>query len=104
MVMTFILHSLSHYSTITEPRARFLLSPIEDISIDFPSHFILSLMDIYKDKLTYDKLIFPSVIMRLIRHFFVFYLESPHFTFLCAIDAATVKRSFAKLRSRQPQM
>ena len=46
MVMTFILHLLSHYNSITEPRARFLLSLLEDISVDFPSHFILSLIDI----------------------------------------------------------
>ena len=52
-------------------------------------------MDIYKDTVTCDKLIFPSVIMRLIRHFFVSYPESPHFTFMYAIDAATVKQSFA---------
>ena len=35
MVMTFILHPLSHYNSITEPHARFLLSFLEDISIDF---------------------------------------------------------------------
>ena len=35
MVMTFILHLLSHYNSITEPHARFLLSFLEDISIDF---------------------------------------------------------------------
>ena len=46
MVMTFILHLLSHYNSITEPRARFLLSLLEDISVDFLSHFILSLIDI----------------------------------------------------------
>ena len=49
MVMTFILHLLSHYNTIIKPRARFLLSPIEYLSIDFPSYFILSLIDVYKD-------------------------------------------------------
>ena len=70
MVMTFILHPLSHYNTITEPRARFLLSLIEDLSIDFPSHFILSLIDVYKDMTTRDKLIFPSAITRLLHHFF----------------------------------
>ena len=43
MVMTFVLHLLSHYNSITEPRARFLLSLIEDLTIDFPSHSILSL-------------------------------------------------------------
>ena len=41
MVMTFILHPLSHYNSIIEPHARLLLSFLEDISIDFPSHFIL---------------------------------------------------------------
>ena len=41
MVMTFILHPLFHYNSIIEPRARFLLSLLKDISIDFPSHFII---------------------------------------------------------------
>ena len=59
MVMTFILHPLSYYNTITDPFACFLLSPIEDLSIDFPSHFILSLIDVYRDTATSDKLIFP---------------------------------------------
>ena len=54
MVMTFILHPLSHYNSITEPRAQFLLSLLEDISIDFPSHFILSLIDVYRDTTTRD--------------------------------------------------
>ena len=60
MVMTFILHPLSHYNSIIEPRAWFLLSLLKDISIDFPSHFILSLIDVYRDMATRDKLIFPS--------------------------------------------
>ena len=67
MVMTFLLYPLSHYNFITEPRARFLLSLIKDLSIDFPSHFILSLIDVYKDMATCDKLIFPSTITRIIR-------------------------------------
>ena len=49
MVMIFILYPLSHYNTITEPHAHFLLSLVEDLSIDFPSYFILSLIDVYKD-------------------------------------------------------
>ena len=69
MVMTFVLHPLSHYNTITEPRARFLLSLIEGLNIDFPSHFILSLIDVYKDTVTRDKLIFSSAITWLLRHF-----------------------------------
>ena len=40
MVMTFVLHPLSHYNSITEPRAQFLLSLLEHLTIDFPSHFI----------------------------------------------------------------
>ena len=71
MVVTFILHPLPHYNSITEPRARFLLSLLEDISIDFPSHFILSLIDVYRDTMTRDKLIFPSAITQILRHFSV---------------------------------
>ena len=52
MVMTFVLHPLSHYNSITEPHARLLLSLIEDHSIDFPFHFILSLVDVYRDTMT----------------------------------------------------
>ena len=89
MVMTFILHPLSHYNTITKPHACFLLSLLEDLSIDFPSHFILSLIDFYKDMATHDKLIFSLAITRLLHHFSVSYPGSPHFTFMCAIDVAT---------------
>ena len=95
MVMTFILHPLSHYNSITEPHAHFLLSLLEDISIDFLSHFILSLIDVYRDMTTRDKLIFPFAISRLLRHFFVSFPESPHFTVMSAIDAITVRRSKA---------
>ena len=95
MVMIFFLHPLSHYNSITEPRARFLLSLLEGLFIDFPSHFILSLIDVYRDTTTLDKLIHPSAITRLLHHFSVSYLESPHFSFMCVIDAATVKWSLA---------
>ena len=88
MVMTFILHPLSHYNTIIEPHARFLFSLIEDLSINFPSHFILSLIDIYKDTATRDKLIFPSAITRLLRHFSVSYLESPHFLYRATVGTS----------------
>ena len=91
MVMTFVLHPLSHYNIIIERHARFLLSLIKDISIDFPLYFILSLIDVYKDMVTSDKLIFHSAITRLLRPFSVSYSASPHFTFMCAIDAATIK-------------
>ena len=103
MVMTFILHPLSHYNSITEPRARFLLSLLEGLIIDFPSHFILSLIDVYRDTTTRNKLIFPSAIIRILRHFFVSYPASPHFSVMCAINAATVRRSEAQLRLKQPR-
>ena len=47
MVMAFVFHPLSHYNSITEPRTRFLLSLLEGLTIDVPSHFILSLIDVY---------------------------------------------------------
>ena len=67
------------------------------------SHFILSFIDVYKDTATRDKLIFPFAIIRLLRHFSISYPESPYFSYMCAIDAATVKRSIAQLHSRQPR-
>ena len=90
MVMTFILHPLSHYSFVTEPHARFLLSLLEEISFDFLSHFILSLINVYRDTTTHDKLIFPLAITRILCHFSISFLESSHFTAMCAIDTATV--------------
>ena len=69
MVMTFVLHPLSHYNSITEPRARFLLSLLEHLTIDFPSHFIISILDMYKDTATHDKLIFPLAITQILCHF-----------------------------------
>ena len=101
MVMTFVLHPLSHYSSITEPRAQFLLSLLEHLTIDFPSHFILSIIDLHLDSASRDKLIFPFAIMRILRHFFVPFPSFDHFTTMCAIDYATVKRSEAQFRSRQ---
>ena len=47
MVMTFVLYLLSHYNFITESHARFLLSFLEHLTINFPSHFILSLIDVF---------------------------------------------------------
>ena len=95
MVMTFIIHLLSYYNSITKPRAQFLLSFLEDIFIDFSSHFILSLIDVYRDTTTRDKLIFPSAITWILRHFSVSFLESPRFTVVNAIDATTVRRNKA---------
>ena len=46
MVMTFVLHPLSHYNSIIKPRARFLLSLLEHLTTDFLSHFFLSVIDV----------------------------------------------------------
>ena len=93
MVMTFVLHPLSHYNSFTESRAQFLLSLLEHLIIDFPSHFILSIIYVYRDMATRDKLIFPSAITRISRHFSVPFPISGHFHVMCVINAATVKQS-----------
>ena len=64
MVMTFTLTPLSHYNSITEPCACFLLSLMEGHTIDFLSYFITSILDVYQDTTTHDKLIFPLAISR----------------------------------------
>ena len=91
--MTFVLHPLSHYNSITEPHARFFLSLLEHLTIDFPSHFILSIIDVFRDMATRDKLIFPSAIMWILCHFSIPFPSSNHFSVMCVINAATVKRS-----------
>ena len=101
MVMTFVLHSLSHYNSITEPRARFWLSLLEHLTIDFPSHFILSIIDVHLDSASRNKLIFPSAITRILRYFSIPFPFSDHFTVMCAIDYATIKCSEAQFRSQQ---
>ena len=101
MVMTFVLHPLSHYNSITEPRARFLLSLLDHLTIDFPSHFILSIINVHLDSASHDKLIFPSTITRILRYFSIHFPSSDHISIMCAIDYATVKRSEAQFRSRQ---
>ena len=93
--MTFVLYPLSHYNSITEPRAQFLLSLLEHLTIDFPSHFILSIINVHLDSASRNKLIFPSAITRILHHFSVPFPSSDHFTIMCAIVYVTVKRSEA---------
>ena len=90
MVMTFVLHPLFHYNSITEPRAQSLLSLLEHLTIDFPSHFIMSIIDVHLDSAS-------SAITRILRHFSFPFPFFDHFTVMCAIDYATVKRSKAQL-------
>ena len=49
MMMTFVLIPFSHYNFIIEPHARFLLSLLKDLSINFPCHLIISIIDVYRD-------------------------------------------------------
>ena len=90
MVITFVLTPLSHYNSITKPHARFLLSFLEDLAIDFPTHFITSIIDVYQDMATHDKLIFPLVITRILRYFSIPIPNSPYFTVMGAISVAFV--------------
>ena len=100
MVMTFALYPFSHYNSIIEPHARFLLSLLKHLTIDFSSHFIFSIIDVHLDSASRDKLIFHSTITRILRHFSVPLLVSNHFTHIYAIDAATIKSSEAQFKSR----
>ena len=102
MVMTFVLHLLSHYNSITKPRAWFLLSLLKHLSIDFLFHFILFIIDVHRDTVTHDKLIFPSAITRILCHFSVPFPLSNHFSIMGAIDATTIKQSKAQFRSKWP--
>ena len=90
MVMTFVLTPLSHYNSITKSHARFLLSLLEDLSIDFPYHFNISIIDVYRDTATCDKLIFRSAITRILRHFSILIPDSPLYTITSAISATFV--------------
>ena len=103
LVMTFVLHPFSHYNSITEPCAWFLLSLLEHLTIDFPSHFI-SIIDVHLDSVSCDKLIFPSAITRILRHFSIPFPFSNHFIIMCAIYYATIKCSEAQFRSRQSDL
>ena len=80
------------------------MSLLEDISIDFPSHFITFVIDVYQDTATRDKLIFPSAITLILRHFSISIPASPYYTVMGAISAASIWRSEAQLRLKWPRM
>ena len=103
MVMTFTFTLLSHYNSITESCARFLLSLLEDLSIDFSSHFITSILDVYLDTTTRNKLIFPLAITQILRHFSIPILSSPYFTTVGAISVGSVWWSEAQLQLKRPR-
>ena len=89
MVMTFTPTPLSHYNFIIESRAHFLLSLLKELSIDFLSHFITSILNVYQDMATRDKRIFPSAITCILQHFSIPILDSPYFTTMGAISAGS---------------
>ena len=78
-----------------------MLSLLEHLTIAFPSHFILFIIDVHLDSASHAKLIFPSAIMRILCHFSVPFPSSDHFSIMCAIYYTIVKRSEAQFRSRQ---
>ena len=86
MVMTYVLTPRSHYNTITEPSAHFLFSLLQGLTIDIPSHMIVSIIDIYQDTATRDKLIFPSAITCILTHMHV---TIPSATLFSVIGAIT---------------
>ena len=95
MVITFVLTPRSHYNTITEPGAHFLFSLLEDLTIDIPSHMIVSMIDIYQDITTRDKLIFPSAVTRILTHMHVTISFAPLFCIMGAITQGSLQRSDA---------
>ena len=104
MVMTFVHTPWSHYNTITEPRARFLLSLMEYLSIDFPSHMIESMIDCYRDTATRDKLIFPLAITHILSHVHVTIPLSSPFYVMGAISKESILRSDAQLTAKRPRV
>ena len=99
--MTFVLTPLSHCNSITEPHAHFLLSLLEDLTIDFPSHFITSIIDVYMDTVTRDKLIFPLTIIWILRHFSIPIPDSPLYIVIGAISATFARQSEAQLQPKR---
>ena len=90
MVMTFVLIPWSHYNTITELGAHFLFSLLEGLTIDIPSHMIISMIDIYQDTATRDKLIFPSAITCILTHMHVTIPSAPFFSVMGAITQGSL--------------
>ena len=64
---------------------------LEDLSIDFSSHFIISIINVYRDMATRDKLIFSSTITLILLQFSIPIPDSSYFTIMGAISAASVR-------------
>lgn len=90
MMMKFILTPRSHYNTITKIRAQFLYFLLEGLSIDIPSHMILSILDTFHDTASCDKLIFPSSITRILIHAYVYIPSTSHFYVMSVIGKESI--------------
>ena len=68
---------------------------MEDLTIDFPFHFITSIIDVYQDTTARDKLIFPLAITWTLLHFSIHIPLFPLFIVMGAISASYVQKSEA---------
>ena len=104
MGITFVLMPWSHHNSIIEPHAHFLFSLLEGLSIDFPSHMIVSILNIYQDTTKRDKLIFPSAITRILTHAHVPIPFSPLYPMMRAISKESLVKNIAQLvaKAKQP--
>ena len=77
---------------------------MEDLSIDFLSHMIVSMIDFNRDTTTHNKLIFPSTITRILTHMHVTIPPSLLFYVMGAISKESIQRSAVQLPAKQPCM
>ena len=103
MVMTFVLTPRFHYNTITEARAHFLVSLLEGLSIDFPSHMIVSMIHINQDKL-HNKLIFLSAVTCILTHLHIPIPSTSLVSCICVISKESIRRSDAQVGTKRPRM
>ena len=61
-----------------------------DLFIDFPFHYITSIIDVYQDTVTHDKIIFPLTITQILRHFSISIPNSPYFTIMGSISDGSI--------------
>ena len=77
---------------------------MEDVSIDFPSHMIESIIEVYRDTTTCDMLIFISAITCILTHMHVTIPPSPLFYVMGAISKESIWKSVVDLAVKQPRM
>ena len=75
---------------------------MENLFIDFPSHMIVSTIDIYQDTTTRDKRIFLSAITHILTHLHVTIPLSPLFYSMGAINKESIRKNDAQLAAKRP--